>query len=94
MDMARCWAMLGNKQEALAIMDSLWKSATQYLRWYCSLESYRFDAAQNDCAIQLYIMQQLIALGDTFDQQWSDKHMKELNQLAGLYESKGGNLGY
>ena len=94
MDMARCWAMLGNKQEAQAIMDSLWKSATQYLRWYCSLESYRFDAAQNDCAIQLYIMQQLIALGDTFDQQWSDKHMKELNQLAGLYESKGGNLGY
>ena len=94
MDMARCWAMLGNKQEALAIMDSLWKNSTQYLRWYCSLESYRFDAAQNDCAIQLYIMQQLIALGDTFDQQWSDKHMKELNQLAGLYESKGGNLGY
>ena len=94
MDMARCWAMLGNKQEAQTIMDSLWKSATQYLRWYCSLESYRFDAAQNDCAIQLYIMQQLIALGDTFDQQWSDKHMKELNQLAGLYESKGGNLGY
>ena len=94
MDMARSWASLGNKQEALAIMDDLWKSASQYMRWYCNLDGYRFEAAQNDCAVQLYIMQQLIGLADTFDQKWSDKHMKELNQLAAFYESKGGNLGY
>ena len=94
MDMARSWASLGNKQEALAIMDDLWKSASQYMRWYCNLDGFRFEAAQNDCAVQLYIMQQLIGLADTFDQKWSDKHMKELNQLAAFYESKGGNLGY
>jgi hypothetical protein len=94
MDMARAWAALGNKKEALCIMDDLWKNAAQYMRWYCSLDSYRFEAAQNECAVQLYIMQQLIALGDTFDRKWSDKQMEELNKLANLYETRGGNLGY
>ena len=64
------------------------------MRWYCTLEGFRFDSAENDCAIQLYIMQQLIALADTFDEKWADKRMNELNKLAGLYESRGGNLGY
>ena len=94
MDMARAWAILGNKKQATAIMDDLWKNSSQYMRWYCTLDDYRFDAAQNDCAIQFYIMQQLIALGDTFDQKWSDKRMQELNRLAGAFEAKGGNLGY
>ena len=94
MDMARGWVALGNKKEALSIMDDLWKNSAQYMRWYCTLEGFRFDSAENDCAIQLYIMQQLIALADTFDEKWADKRMNELNKLAGLYESRGGNLGY
>ena len=94
MDLVRGWASIGKAKEAKAIMDELWTTASQYLRWYCSLEGYRFDAAQNDCAIQLYIMQQLIAISDTFDQKWADKHMQELNQMAAIYEQKGGNLGY
>ena len=94
MDMARAWAIVGNNKEALKIMNDLWKTSTQYMRWYCALEGFRFDSAQNDCAIQLYIMQQLVALADTFDSQWADKHMKELSQLAALFEQKGGNLGF
>ena len=94
MDMARSWASLGNKKEALAIMDDLWKSASQYMRWYCNLDGFRFEAAQNDCAVQLYIMQQLIGLGDTIDKKWTDKRVEELHKLAGFFESKGGNLGY
>ena len=94
MDMARAWSALGNKKEALTIMNDLWKNSAQYLRWYCTLDGYRFDSSQNDCAVQLYIMQQLIALADTFDEKWGDKRMKELNNLAELFESKGGNLGY
>ena len=88
------WAMMGKNKQATAIMEKLWKTSSQYLRWYCTLEDYRFDAAKNDCAVQLYIMQQLIALGDTFDTKWSDNHMKELNQLAGVYQARGGDLGY
>ena len=94
MDIARGWVALGNKKEALTIMNDLWENSTQYLRWYCSLDGSRFESSQNDCTIQLYIMQQLIALADTFDEKWGDKRMKELNNLAELFESKGGNLGY
>ncbi|MBO6187824.1 MAG: DUF2723 domain-containing protein [Prevotella sp.] len=93
-DMARSWASLGNKKEAFTIIDDMWKTASQYMRWYCNLEGFRFDSAQNECAVQLYIMQQLIAIAEPLDQQWADKHMKALNQMAAYYESKGGNLGY
>ncbi len=94
LDMARAWAILGNNKEALSIMNDLWKQASQYMMWYCSLDGFRFDSAQNDCAIQLYIMQQLVALGDTFDKKWSDKRLQELTNLMTLFEQKGGNLGY
>jgi len=39
-------------------------------------------------------MQQLVALGDTFDKKWSDKRLQELTNLMTLFEQKGGNLGY
>ena len=94
MDMARAWAAIGKKKEALGIMNDLWKTAEQYLRWYTSLDGYRFDAAQQDCTVQLYIMQQLIALAQTFDEDWADKHMTMLNEQASFFESKGGNIGY
>ena len=94
LDMARAWAILGNNKEALSIMNDLWKQASQYMMWYCSLDGFRFESAQNDCAIQLYIMQQLVALGDTFDKKWSDKRLQELTNLMTLFEQKGGNLGY
>ena len=94
LDMARAWAILGNNKEALSIMNDLWKQASQYMMWYCSLEGFRFESAQNDCAIQLYIMQQLVALGDTFDKKWSDKRLQELTNMMTLFEQKGGNLGY
>ena len=94
MDMVRGFVSLSKSDEAKAIMDEMWTTATQYLRWYCSLDGYRFEAAQNECAIQFYIMQQLVSLADTFDKNWADKHMMELNQLATVFEQKGGNMGY
>ena len=54
----------------------------------------RLESAGNDVAIQIYIMQQLIAIADSFDQQWADSHMKELGEMASVYEQKGGDLGY
>ena len=94
LDMARAWVMLGNHKEALKIMNEMWKNCSQYMRWYCSLSGYYFDSSANDCAIQIYIMQQLIALADSFDEKWADSRMKELTEIATVYQQKGGNLGY
>ena len=92
--MARAWVMLGNHKEALKLMNDLWKTSSQYMQWYCTLNGYYFDSSANDCAIQIYIMQQLVTLADSFDEKWADSHMKELGEMAAVYQQKGGDLGY
>jgi hypothetical protein len=94
MDMARAWASLDNKKEALSILNKLWKNSMQYMKWYMSLDSYRFDAAQNDCAIQLYIMQQVAGLAETLDEKWSGERVAELSEMMRMFEAKGGKLGF
>ena len=94
LDMARAWVMLGNHKEALKLMNDLWKTSSQYMQWYCTLNGYYFDSSANDCAIQIYIMQQLVTLADSFDEKWADSHMKELGEMAAVYQQKGGDLGY
>ena len=94
LDMARAWVQLDNKKEALALINDLWKTSSEYMKWYCTLSGSRLESAANDVAIQIYIMQQLIAIADSFDQQWADSHMKELGEMASVYEQKGGDLGY
>ena len=94
LDMARAWVTLGNNKEAMELINDLWKTSSQYMKWYCTLSGYHFEASANDCAVQMYIMQQLIALADGFDQKWADSHMKELGEMAAVYQQKGGNLGF
>ena len=92
MDMARAWAVLGNKTEALEIINALWDNSVQYLKWYCSLNGFRFDGAKSDCLMHFYILQQMVALTDTIDKELGDKFYKQLAVLSNLYEQKGGNL--
>ena len=94
MDLARTWAMIGNKKEAFSILDDMWKTASQYMRWYCNLSGSRFESAQSECNTQFYIMQQLISIGETLDEKWADKRMSELNRMAEFYQSKGGSFAY
>jgi hypothetical protein len=92
--MARAWTQLGNKKEALVIMNDLLKTSSQYMKWYCTLGGSRFESSANDVAIQVYIMQQLVTLADSFDEKWADSHMKELTEMATVYQQKGGELGF
>ena len=93
-DMARAWAVLGNKQEAITIIRDMWKNSVQYMNWYCSLEGYRFDSAQNDCMMHFYILQQLAALTETIDPKLYESQIKQLTMLSKTYEDKGGSMGY
>ena len=94
LDMARAWATLGNKQEALKIINSLWRNSTQYMKWYCSLQGIRFESAKQDCLMHFYILQQVNALTEMVDQKLADQQMNELSLLGSFYEQKGGDLGY
>jgi hypothetical protein len=92
LDMARTWASLGHKKEALSIISQMWKTSTQYMKWFCSLEQYRFEAAKNDCLIHFYVLEQLASLTETIDQQTYDKQLKELTLLGNIFEQRGGQL--
>jgi hypothetical protein len=92
MDMARSWASLGNKKEAMNIINKMWKNSVQYMKWFCSLEQYRFDAAKHDCLVNFYILEQLASLTEIVDQTTYDKQMKELSLLGNIFEQRGGKL--
>jgi len=92
LDMARSWAILGQHQKAVSILNSMWNNSVQYVKWYCSLGGFRFDGAKYDIIKHLYIMQQIVGLTDTFDQKLADKQMQQLAVLNNLYEQRGGSM--
>ena len=94
LDMARAWVTLGQQKQALSIIKDLWANSTQYMKWYCSLSGFRFDGAKQDCLMHFYILQQVNALTQTFDQKLADKQLEELTILGTIYQEKGGDLGY
>ncbi len=94
MDMAKGWAMLGQKKQSLEILNSLWKNSVQYIKWYCSLSGFRFDSAKQDCLMHFYILQQVNALAQTIDPKLAEQELKELSILGSIYQEKGGDLGY
>ena len=91
-DMARAWASIGDKQKSLDIVNKMWKNATQYVKWYCSLVGYRFESSKNDVLVQMYILQQLNALTTPLDKGLAEKQLNELDALAKLFEQRGGSF--
>ena len=92
LDLARAYAGTGQNNKAQELIDQLWKKSSQYLQWYCSLESSRFASSQRDCMIQLYIMNQLLNLQDKVDAKKSQQMEKQLQALSEIYYSKGGSF--
>ena len=92
LDMARAWASLGKKKEALAIINQMWKNSAQYMKWFCSLEDYRFNSAKNDCLMHFYILEQLSALTETIDEKLNEQRMNELTILGNVFEQRGGRI--
>ncbi len=92
LDMARTWASLGKKKEALNIINQMWKNSVQYMKWFCSLEQYRFESAKHDCLVNFYILEQLASLTEIVDEKTYERQMKELTLLSNIFEQRGGKL--
>ena len=93
LDMARAYALVGNKKMAQDKLEKLFLRSEQYLRWYCSLSGSRFYAAQQDCMYHFYIMEKILQTADLVDKNLSDKLEKRFEQSLSQYESKGGSIG-
>ena len=92
LDMARCWAMTGNKQKSAEYLGKVWKTASQYLSYYLSLDTNRFMQAQTDCVRQIMIMQSACEVASMVDVKTAKKYEDQLNKLYTLYHGRGGQM--
>ena len=92
LDLARAYAVTGQKQKAQELVTTLWKKSSQYLQWYCSLETTRFVSSQRDCMLHLYLMNQMMELQNSLDAKKGEQMEKQLQALSELYYSKGGSF--
>ena len=92
LDMARGWALVGQKQKAKEYTASVWKLASQYLQYYLSLPNDRFLQAQNDCIKQIMIMQSTTEVAGMIDSKLEQQYAKQLNALYSLYHGRGGSM--
>ncbi|WP_418322420.1 DUF2723 domain-containing protein [Segatella hominis] len=92
LDMARGWILAGQKQKAAEYVGKVWKTASQYLSYYLSLDANRFAQAQNDCIRQIMIMQSTCEVASMVDQKTTKKYEDQLNKLYTLYHGRGGQM--
>ncbi len=89
-DIARAYALLGNKDKAKKIVLDLWRDATQYLSWYVTLDNTYFPQYYNECLTQLYIMQQILGVTELVDANLAKQQLSQLNTLYTIYRNRGG----
>ena len=92
LDMARGWILAGQKRKAAEYVGKVWKTASQYLSYYLSLDANRFAQAQNDCIRQIMIMQSTCEVASMVDQKTAKKYEDQLNKLYTLYHGRGGQM--
>lgn len=92
LDMARGWILAGQKQKAAEYVGKVWKTASQYLSYYLSLDANRFAQAQNDCIRQIMIMQSTCEVASMVDKKTAKKYEDQLNKLYTLYHGRGGQM--
>ena len=89
-DIAKAYALLGQKQKALQIIDAVWKNASQYEAYYLGLDGTRFQGAQRDCMMQLSIMSETAKVTDLVDKKLAAKQNMQIDSFYRMYVGKGG----
>ena len=92
LDLARVYALTEQPQKAQQLLGLLWKKAGQYLQWYCSLNSTWFVNSEQDCMVQVYIMQQILDVESLIDEKKATEMEKQFDAYMRLYQSKGGRF--
>ena len=92
LDMARGFAMTGQKAKAQEYLGMVWKHCYQYLNYYLSQDGNRFMQSQNDCIRQLMIMQSCVEAAGLVDKKLEQKYEKQLNNFYSLFHKRGGQF--
>jgi hypothetical protein len=94
LELARAYAAIGQNAKAMELIAQLWQKSTQYMNWYCSLNANRFSSSHRECMYHLYLMQQEAELAMLIDEKKGQQLDSQLQQMAVMFQSKGGKLGY
>jgi hypothetical protein len=94
LELARAYAAIGQNAKAMELIAQLWQKSTQYMNWYCSLNASRFSSSHRECMYHLYLMQQEAELAMLIDEKKGQQLDSQLQQMAVMFQSKGGKLGY
>ena len=91
-DMAKAYALLGQKKEALKCLNAVWNDAEQYERYYQSLTGIRFIQAQHDCLVQMSILDQVRTVTSLVDRKLAARQKAQLDNFYRTYVGKGGQI--
>ena len=89
-DIAKAYALLGMKKEALQCINEVWKNASQYANYYLGLTGIRFQQSNRDAVIQFSIMQQTADVTRLVDSKLAAQQTATLNKLYQRYVGMGG----
>ena len=89
-DIAKAYALLGMKKEALQCINEVWKNASQYANYYLGLTGIRFQQSNRDAMIQFSIMQQTAEVTRLVDSKLAAQQTATLNKLYQRYVGMGG----
>ena len=92
LDFAKAYATIGQKAKARPILDKVFNNAYQYMSYYTSLDSYTMHGYQQDCMMQIYVMQHCVEVAEAIDTKYADELFKRLENIARVYQGKGGQL--
>ena len=91
-DMAKAYALLGQKKEALKCLNAVWNDAAQYERYYQSLTGIRFIQAQRDCMVQMSILDQVRTITSLVDRKLAARQKAQLDNFYRTYIGMGGRI--
>ena len=92
LDMAKAYALIGQKARAQYLTNKVFINASQYMNWYLSEDNTNFLAAQRDCMTQLMIMQQTVEVANMCNRQMAAQEARIVNALFGQYRARGGQM--
>ena len=92
-DMARCYAKLGNTEKAKEVLEALWKNSDQSMTFYNSLPDYLFPSCTSNSQFHMfYVMRHLIDIASSCDMRLAEQYDQKLGEHIDTYISKGGPL--
>ena len=91
-DIAKAYALIGQKAQAKKVLGDIFNNAWQYMRWYNSLNTNRFAMSQQECMMQIYIMRLCLDIAPLVDEKWADALETKWEMSVKTYQERGGQL--